>query len=104
MCGIAGVISFTGNVRPFPLDLIHHRGPDSRGDWSSPNRTVWLGMTRLAILDLSPTGNQPMTDPETGNVIVYNGEIYNHLDLRQQLKALGAQFAGTSDTETLLLA
>src|ERR1700736_5757863 len=61
-------------------------------------------MTRLAILDLSPTGNQPMKDPATENVIIFNGEIYNHLSLREELERLGARFIGTSDTETLLAA
>jgi asparagine synthase (glutamine-hydrolysing) len=104
MCGIAGTFSFRNDAQRLDLDLIQHRGPDSRGEWISPDRRVWLGMTRLAILDLSPTGNQPMIDPINGNVIVHNGEIYNHLDLRAELERLGARFAGTSDTETLLAA
>lgn len=104
MCGIAGVLSFQNDARPFDLDLIRHRGPDSRGDWFSPDRRAWLGMTRLAILDLSPTGDQPMTDPINGNVLVHNGEIYNHLSLRPELERLGARFVGTSDTETILTA
>ena len=104
MCGIAGAISFQNEAQPFDLALISHRGPDSRGEWWSENRRCWLGHTRLAILDLSPTGAQPMTDPATGNVIVFNGEIYNHLTLRRELEALGATFTGTSDTETLLAA
>jgi asparagine synthase (glutamine-hydrolysing) len=104
MCGIAGAFSFRNDVQGFDLDLIQHRGPDSRGEWRSPDRRVWLGMTRLAILDLSPLGDQPMADPTTGNVIVHNGEIYNHLSLRPELERLGARFVGTSDTETLLAA
>ena len=104
MCGIAGAISFRNVAQPLDLNLIQHRGPDSRGEWTSPDRRVWLGMTRLAILDLSPTGDQPMTDPITGNVIIHNGEIYNHLSVRPELECLGARFLGTSDTETLLAA
>jgi asparagine synthase (glutamine-hydrolysing) len=104
MCGIAGAFSFRNDVRPLDLDLIQHRGPDSRGEWRSPDGRMWLGMTRLAILDLSPAGNQPMIDPITGNVIIHNGEIYNHLSLRPELERLGARFLGTSDTETLLAA
>ncbi len=104
MCGIAGVFSFQDEAQPFDLALLNHRGPDSRGEWRSENRRRWLGHTRLAILDLSPTGAQPMTDPATGNVIVFNGEIYNHLKLRCDLEPLGATFVGTSDTETLLAA
>jgi len=104
MCGIAGSFSFRNNAQRLDLDLIQHRGPDSRGEWRSPDRRVWLGMTRLAILDLSAAGNQPMIDPITGNVIIHNGEIYNHLPLRPELERLGARFVGTSDTETLLAA
>ncbi len=84
------------------MRLLHHRGPDSHGEWRSPDGRVWLGHARLAILDLSPSGRQPMLDASTGNVIVFNGEIYNHLALRTELGTLGAQFHGTSDTETLL--
>jgi asparagine synthase (glutamine-hydrolysing) len=104
MCGIAGAFSFRSDAQRLDLDLIQHRGPDSRGEWNSPDRRVWLGMTRLAILDLSSTGNQPMIDPINGNVIVHNGEIYNHLSLRPELEHVGACFIGTSDTETLLAA
>jgi asparagine synthase (glutamine-hydrolysing) len=104
MCGIAGAFSFRNDAQRLDLELIQHRGPDSRGEWNSPDRRVWLGMTRLAILDLSPTGNQPMIDPINGNVIIQNGEIYNHLSIRHELEALGAAFRGTSDTETLLVA
>ena len=104
MCGIAGVFSFHDEAQPLDLRHLSHRGPDSSGAWWSGDRRCWLGHTRLAILDLSPTGAQPMTDPATGNVIVFNGEIYNHLTLRRELEALGAVFAGSSDTETLLAA
>lgn len=103
MCGIA--IQFSPSAQATPLDLaaIRHRGPDSSGDWTSPDGHFWLGNTRLAIVDLSPTGAQPMTDPTNGNVIVINGEIYNHRAVRE---ALGSSVAwqGTSDTETVLRA
>jgi asparagine synthase (glutamine-hydrolysing) len=101
MCGIAAHISSHGQAAALDLALITHRGPDGQGEWSSSDGRFWLGSTRLAILDLSPTGAQPMIDPETGNVIVSNGEIYNHLELRAELGDLG--WRGTSDTETLLL-
>lgn len=104
MCGIAGVVSLKGAAQGFDLRLIEHRGPDSRGEWSSLDRRVWLGMTRLAILDPSPAGNQPMVDPISGNVIIHNGEIYNHFHVRAELERLGETFTGTSDTETLLAA
>lgn len=81
--------------------MIHHRGPDSFGDWTSRDSHCWLGNTRLAIIDLSQSGAQPMTDPATGNVIVVNGEIYNHQALRAELGS-SIKWRGTSDTETLL--
>jgi len=81
--------------------LIAHRGPDAAGEWISADRRFWLGNTRLAILDLSPAGTQPMVDSATGNVIVVNGEIYNHRALRTTIG--DADWRGTSDTETLLL-
>ncbi|MFN2477044.1 MAG: asparagine synthase (glutamine-hydrolyzing) [Chthoniobacterales bacterium] len=101
MCGIAAHISFNGSATPLDLRRIHHRGPDSSGEWLSPNGWCWLGNTRLAIMDLSPAGAQPMLDPTTGDVIVVNGEIYNHRELRKQLGP-DVAWRGTSDTETLL--
>ncbi|MEY2490046.1 MAG: hypothetical protein QOC70_1988 [Verrucomicrobiota bacterium] len=103
MCGIAVHFSLNGPAKPLDLQLIRHRGPDSSGEWTSPDGRCWLGSTRLAIVDLSPTGAQPMTDAATGNVIVANGEIYNHRALRSQLGP-NVDWKGTSDTETLLQA
>ncbi len=100
MCGIAAHLSFAGPARPLDLQLIAHRGPDAAGEWTSRDERLWLGNRRLAILDLSPTGEQPMIDPATGNVIVVNGEIYNHRALREELG--DDNWRGTSDTETLL--
>jgi asparagine synthase (glutamine-hydrolysing) len=102
MCGIAVHFSSLGRATPLDLGLIHHRGPDSAGEWQSPDGHCWLGNTRLAIVDLSPTGAQPMTDPATGNVIVTNGEIYNHRAVREKLGG-SVTWRGTSDTETLLV-
>ena len=62
MCGIAVHFNSLGGATPLDLGLIHHRGPDSRGEWQSPDGHCWLGNTRLAIVDLSPTGAQPMTE------------------------------------------
>lgn len=101
MCGIAVHFNPNGPAQPLDLQLLRHRGPDSCGEWSSRDGKCWLGNTRLAILDLSQSGSQPMTDPATGNVIVVNGEIYNHLALREQL-GQAVTWNGTSDTETLL--
>ncbi|MDQ6656140.1 MAG: asparagine synthase (glutamine-hydrolyzing) [Verrucomicrobiota bacterium] len=103
MCGIAAHFTRRGDATPLDLRLIHHRGPDSSGEWRSESGAFWLGNTRLAIMDLSPCGAQPMRDPATGNVIVVNGEIYNHLTLREQLGP-EVPWRGTSDTETLLQA
>ena len=102
MCGIAGHFRAAGAAAPLELELIAHRGPDASGDWLSEDGRFWLGNTRLAILDLSPAGAQPMVDPATGNVLVVNGEIYNHLALRAEMP--GVAWRGTSDTETLLQA
>lgn len=101
MCGIAVYLRASGQAQRLDLELLTHRGPDSSGEWTSPDGRCWLGSTRLAIVDLSPTGAQPMTDPVTSNVIVANGEIYNHRALREQLGG-DVKWRGTSDTETLL--
>jgi asparagine synthase (glutamine-hydrolysing) len=86
-----------------------HRGPDGTGrahlqPRDRPDMALVLGHTRLKILDLTEAANQPMTDPETGNVIVYNGEIYNFAALRAALEAEGVKFNSTGDTEVLLKA
>lgn len=104
MCGIAGRLVVDESAEPMNIGLLHHRGPDGQGEWRSPNRCVWMGSTRLAIQDLSSAGAQPMIDEETGNVIVFNGEIYNHLRLREELGTQVHGWTGTSDTETLLVA
>ena len=103
MCGIAVHFCSSGRATSLDLELLKHRGPDSSGEWSSTDGQCWLGCTRLAIVDLSPTGAQPMIDPVTGNVIVMNGEIYNHWASRDSL-GQNANWRGTSDTETLLQA
>jgi asparagine synthase (glutamine-hydrolysing) len=101
MCGIAGVAGAAASARvEAMLDAMHHRGPDDRGLVSHESAT--LGMTRLAIIDLSPTGHQPMTGPDGLVDIVYNGEIYNYRELRAQLAAGGWCFRSQSDTEAIL--
>lgn len=104
MCGIVGWV----HAEPAPPDLaalerardsLAERGPDAASAWSEAG--VALGHRRLAILDLTPTGAQPMLSPDGRYVIVYNGEVYNHLDLRHEL---GGSWRGTSDTETILAA
>lgn len=79
-----------------------HRGPDDAGTWCDPAGQLALAFRRLSILDLSPAGHQPMASRSGRFVTVFNGEIYNHLALRDHLRAAGAVFTGGSDTETLL--
>lgn len=104
MCGILGWVGAHGpeDAGRFAraLDLLAHRGPDDRGVWAGAG--VLLGHRRLSILDLSATGHQPMADPAGEAVIVFNGEIYNHVELRAELEKLGHRFVGRSDTEVLL--
>jgi asparagine synthase (glutamine-hydrolysing) len=111
MCGIAGIVSGTipRGALERATEALAHRGPDDSGTVVLRSDTpepvaIGLGSRRLAILDLSPLGHQPMHDPATGNWIVYNGETYNFRELRSRLESLGAQFQGHSDTEVLLKA
>lgn len=100
MCGIAGSINTP--LKKESLDLIHHRGPDSRGfaEVNVGQNKVYLGQTRLSILDLSEAGSQPMYSACGNYCIIFNGEIYNHQELRSELTDV--QFRGHSDTETIL--
>jgi asparagine synthase (glutamine-hydrolysing) len=112
MCGIAGIIGRVDETNRAALErmkaAMKHRGPDANGTWiSSLDARGWgvlLGHQRLSILDLSPAGAQPMTDTVTGQVIVYNGEIYNFVELRQRLIAEAQEFRSTGDTEVVLRA
>lgn len=103
MCGIAGILSTNLNHKQQfcsrAIELLRHRGPDAQGRWMGPS--VGLAHTRLAILDLSAAGDQPMHFEEGRYVMVYNGEIYNHLELRKQFFP-ERRWRGHSDTETLL--
>lgn len=103
MCGIVGTFGPAGSHPEWLVqacEALHHRGPDGSGAWYDPESGVGLGHTRLAILDLSDAGRQPMTSACGRYHIVFNGEIYNHLQLRTRLRR-GA-WRGHSDTETLL--
>lgn len=83
-------------------DTMHHRGPDDSGIWTSSDGLVGLGHRRLAIIDLSAAGHQPMCDQTRQYCVVFNGEIYNYVALRDELMRLGHRFSTVSDTEVLL--
>src|SRR5262249_37052782 len=109
MCGILAIIEGCDAAIPrdetlfgAALDLLKHRGPDDRGVWRDAH--AWLGHRRLAIIDLGPGGHQPMTEIETDVTVTFGGEIYNYLELREELQSLGHTFKSESDTEVLLRA
>jgi asparagine synthase (glutamine-hydrolysing) len=111
MCGIAGILAPRGanlgepSLAPLFQKMtgaLQHRGPDGEGQWCDPQAGVWLGHRRLAILDLTETGRQPMHSQDERYVLVYNGEVYNAPVLRGELESVGTAFRGTSDTEVLL--
>ena len=116
MCGLTGFLSLSSNGQPPRLRdeswtilermtaTLKHRGPEDSDVWLAESGAVALGHRRLAILDTSPLGHQPMTSPCGRLVIIYNGEIYNHLSLRPELESHGVAFRGHSDTETLIAA
>ncbi|HYM70029.1 MAG TPA: asparagine synthase (glutamine-hydrolyzing) [bacterium] len=109
MCGICGVYQERGGD-PNPLEStvarmaasLAHRGPDDEGVWADPAGRVALGNRRLAIIDLSPAGHQPMLAADGDVAVTYNGEIYNFQELRQELEREGRRFVGHSDTEVML--
>ena len=110
MCGITGFIDLKrasaaeklrDDVRHM-ADALAHRGPDMDDQWVDPEVGLALGFRRLAIIDLTPTGHQPMTSANGRFVVVYNGEAYNFVELRVELEAAGHKFRGTSDTEVFL--
>ena len=109
MCGVAGfwrapLSDADGAALRRMTDAVRHRGPDDEGHWCDPDAGIALGHRRLAILDLSATGHQPMVSGSGRYVIVFNGEIYNFQDLRAELEQAGGRFRGHSDTEVLLAA
>ena len=107
MCGIVGLINLNSVAVAPPIlkrmtDEIAHRGPDGEGHWIEGN--VGLGHRRLAILDLSPAGHQPMVSADHRFVLTYNGEIYNFRELRAELQAIGYWFRSKTDSEVVLYA
>jgi len=110
MCGITGIMNqrlsreaLITRVNAMTSTLVH-RGPDGEGIWVDENSGIALGHRRLAIVDLSETGNQPMVSSSNNFVITFNGEIYNYKSIREQLSSRGVSFKGASDTEVFLSA
>jgi asparagine synthase (glutamine-hydrolysing) len=112
VCGIAGLFDPERGTDPDGLarqvgamaDVLTHRGPDGEGYWSDPEAGLAFGHRRLAVVGLGPDGSQPMVSPDRRWVLNYNGELYNHADLRRRLTAEGMAFRGGSDTEVLVAA
>jgi asparagine synthase (glutamine-hydrolysing) len=111
MCGLAGMFTRAGwnsqEIQRITLrmsDAIAHRGPDDDGVWVDAAAGVGLGFRRLAIVDLSELGHQPMRSASGRYIIIFNGEVYNHLGIRRELETSGGRFRGHSDTEVILAA
>ena len=109
MCGIAGIFGYRPEAPPVSREELlavresmRRRGPDGEGLWVAQDGRVGLAHRRLSIIDVSDAGLQPMVDRVTGNQIVFNGEIYNHRKLRQELERDGTKFESGSDTEVIL--
>ena len=109
MCGVAGwhappnsdPVALDAAVRRMTATLVH-RGPDDQGHWTDARSGIALGFRRLSILDLTEMGHQPMLSGDERYACVFNGEIYNHRDLRAGLERGGVRFRGTSDTEVVV--
>ena len=110
MCGLTGFLNTARDQTSDEMrstvanmtETLHHRGPDDTGTWCDPATGIALGFKRLSIVDLSAAGHQPMTSSCGRFTIAYNGEIYNHNELRNDLASKGRTFRGHSDTETLI--
>jgi asparagine synthase (glutamine-hydrolysing) len=109
MCGIVGAVKLQGtsqwrlspDVCARMMATLSYRGPDGMGDWTSPDGNCWLGHTRLAIIDRAG-GHQPMANEDASVFLTFNGEIYNHPELRRALEAAGHRFTSRCDTESLV--
>lgn len=110
MCGFSGLLDTRVSTTESDLhswaaamaETLRHRGPDDAGVWADPKWGFGVGFRRLAILDLSHEGHQPMVSADGRLVLAFNGEIYNHQELRRELESTGVRFRGTSDTEVWL--
>lgn len=105
MCGIAGMINLNGEpvsqiILKKMTDAIAHRGPDGEGQWSDGN--IGIGHRRLAVIDLSPEGHQPMISVDQRFILSYNGEIYNYREIRNELERSGYYFRSQTDSEVVL--
>ena len=108
MCGIAGIIQ--NDPHSFHAEDLHrmtvalaHRGPDGHGYWQQDDHKVLFGHRRLSIIDLSPAGHQPMPYLDR-YLLMHNGEIYNYIELREELQKLGYRFNSNTDTEVIAAA
>ena len=112
MCGIAGILDPTASTSADRLGAlastmassVEHRGPDDSGVWVDADAGVAFGHRRLAVIDLGPGGAQPMVSSGGRWVMAYNGEIYNHPEVRRRLERAGTVFRSSSDTEVLVAA
>src|SRR5262245_47675480 len=108
MCGINGILAFNDSfacdedLARAMSDTLTHRGPDDAGTWSSSNGRVAFGHRRLSIVDLSAAGHQPMSNEDGTVWIAYNGEVYNHVALRDELERKGHTYRSHTDTETII--
>jgi asparagine synthase (glutamine-hydrolysing) len=106
MCGIGGIINTTGLIETGDLrrlaTALKHRGPDGEGIWVSPDGSAGMVHRRLAILDTAERANQPMHSTDGSYTIVFNGEIFNFIELRDELQALGSRFVTDGDTEVVI--
>ena len=104
MCGLMGSIGFSDDIK-LDINIINHRGPDSLGKWKSPVGEFPIEMkhARLSILDVSQAGNQPLQSKDNRYVFVYNGEIYNFIELREYLESKGHIFHSNTDTEVFMI-
>src|SRR5437773_699334 len=105
MCGLVGIVeTIEDGARPEVISrmlaVLHHRGPDDEGSYFFGQ--VGFGFRRLSILDLTPAGHQPMTGADGAVTIIFNGEIYNFIELRRELESCGHVFRSSGDTEVLL--
>src|SRR5210317_1819173 len=103
MCGIIGICGKINDQDLAWLETacnnLRHRGPDAKGKWIGPNHNIALGHQRLSIIDTSNFSDQPFVSDDNKLILVFNGEIYNYIEIREKLKSLGVKFKTNGDTE-----